>query len=161
MRLGHRTKPFQFSTMTSRKPGEVLEGLQMRPIPGISVSEKGPSYLIFSGRSGNRYTTDVAIALGIVILLFVLIIGSFAPPLLFLLPIALLPALPLRFDSSTMVAISAVVDPQTGATRVTAHGEASGALSASLDAYFASLPQAAVPAPASEDAPAAPAPTGQ
>lgn len=142
MQVGRRTKPFQYSTVTSRNATEVLEGLKLRPIPGIGIDEEGTSYLIFMSKRRYRYSTDVAVALGVLILLAILALSAWFVPILYFLWLALVPAIPLRFDHSAMVAVSAVENPDAPGTRITAHGEATVELSATLDAYFASLPPA-------------------
>src|SRR5437588_6659807 len=43
-----RTRPYQFSLITASAPADVLERLAERPLPGISVAERGESYIVLS-----------------------------------------------------------------------------------------------------------------
>ena len=88
----------------------------------------------------RRYGGDVAVLLGLAIVLAVLILTAVTPVLIVLLPLALLPGVPLLVDNRPDLAISAVAD-DLGGTRVTVHGQASSELAAALDAYLGSLPR--------------------
>ena len=126
-----RTRAYQFSLRTGKPPDDVLGEFAQRPMPGIAVAERGPNYLVLRPQQRRRYGGDVAVLLGLAIVLAVLIL---------LLPLALLPGLPLLIDNRPDLAISAVAD-DLGGTRVTVHGQASSELAAALDAYLGSLPR--------------------
>jgi hypothetical protein len=135
------TNPYQFSLRTSRVPGEVLDEVAGRPLPGIAVAERGTHYLVLRPRQRYRYGTDIAVGAAIVIVLAVLILTALNPFLIVLLPLAIVPALPLIFDHRPTLAVSAVIDDD-GSTRVTVHGEASAELAAAVDAFLGALPEA-------------------
>ena len=104
-------------------------------MPGIAVAERGPNYLVLRPQQRRRYGGDVAVLLGLAIVLAVLILTAVTPVLIVLLPLALLPGVPLLLDNRPDLAISAVAD-DLGGTRVTVHGQASSELAAALDAYL-------------------------
>jgi hypothetical protein len=135
---------YQFSLRTSRAPGDVLDEVAARPLPGIAVAERGTHYLVLRPTRRYRYGSDIAVGAAIVIVLAVLIATALTPVLIVLLPLAVLPALPLLFDHRPTLAVSAVVDDD-GGTRVTAHGEASSELAAAVDAFLGALPEAPPP----------------
>jgi hypothetical protein len=136
------TNPYQFSLRTSRDPGEVLDDVAARPLPGIAVSERGAHYLVLRPRQRSRYGSDIAVGISIAIVLAVLIATAMTPLLIVLLPLAVLPAVPLVLDHRRPdLAVSAVVDDD-GSTRVTVHGEASEELAAAVDAFLGALPDA-------------------
>ncbi|MDQ6856723.1 MAG: hypothetical protein M3Z57_06575 [Candidatus Dormibacteraeota bacterium] len=136
------TNPYQFSLRTSREPGEVLDDVAARPLPGIAVSERGPHYLVLRPRRRLRYGSDIAVGISIAIVLAVLIATAMTPLLIVLLPLAVLPGVPLLLDHRRPdLAVSAVVDDD-GSTRVTVHGEASEDLAAAVDAFLGALPDA-------------------
>jgi hypothetical protein len=135
-----RTRAYQFSLRTGKPPGDVLGEFAARRMPGIAVAERGPNYLVLRPQQRRRYGGDVAVLLGLVIVLAVLILTAVTPVLIVLLPLALLPAVPLLLDNRPDLAISAVAD-DLGGTRVTVHGQASSELAAALDAYLGSLPR--------------------
>ena len=137
------THPFQFSLRTSRAPSDVLDEIAARSLPGIEVSERGAHYLVLCPRRRTRYGTDIAVGVGVVIVLAVLIATAVTPIFIALLPLAVLPAVPLLLDHRPDLAMSAVVDDD-GATRVTVHGEASEELAAAVDAYLGGLPEPVV-----------------
>ena len=145
------TNPYQFSLRTSRDPGEVLDDVAARPLPGIAVSERGIHYLVLRPRRRSRYGSDIAVGIAIAIVLAVLIATAMTPVLIVLLPLAVLPGIPLLLDHRRPdLAVSAVVDDD-GSTRVTVHGEASEELAAAVDAFLGALPDAP-PVPAEVDA---------
>jgi hypothetical protein len=134
--------PYQFSLRTSRDPGEVLDDVAARPLPGIAVSERGAHYLVLRPRRRSRYGSDIAVGIAIAIVLAVLIATAMTPVLIVLLPLAVLPGIPLLLDHRRPdLAVSAVVDDD-GSTRVTIHGEASEELAAAVDAFVGALPDA-------------------
>ena len=135
-----RTRAYQFSLRTGKPPADVLGEFAARRMPGIAVAERGPNYLVLRPQQRRRYGGDVAVLLGLVIVLAVLILTAVTPVLIVLLPLALLPAVPLLLDNRPDLAISAVAD-DLGGTRVTVHGQASSELAAVLDAYLGSLPR--------------------
>ena len=136
------TNPYQFSLRTSRDPGEVLDDVAARPLPGIAVSERGAHYLVLRPRRRSRYGSDIAVGMAIAIVLAVLIATAMTPVLIVLLPLAVLPGIPLLLDHRRPdLAVSAVVDDD-GSTRVTVHGEASEELAAAVDAFLGALPEA-------------------
>jgi hypothetical protein len=144
-----RTQPYQHSLVTSSRPVEVLDRLAQRPLPGISVAERGDSYLVLSPVSRRRYGADIAVGAGIGIVLIVLILSAVTPVFVALLPLALGPAIPVLLDHRPEIAVSGMVEGE-GVTRVTAHGEATPELAAALDAFLGALPRpVAAPAPAS------------
>jgi hypothetical protein len=151
------SSPYQFSLRTSRFPGEVLDDVAARPLPGIAVTERGTHYLVLRPRRRYRYGPDIAVAVAIVIVLAVLISTAITPLLIVLLPLAGLPAIPLLLDHRPALAVSAVVDDD-GGTRVTVHGEASSELAAAVDAFLGALPDP--PPPQEEDGPDAVASIG-
>jgi len=139
-----RTRPYQFSLVTDRSPADVLSQLAQRSLPGISVAERGDSYLVLRPASRRRYGADLAVGAGLAIVLVVLILTAITPIFVALLPLAMAPAVPILLDHRPDLAVSALVeDPNV--TRVTAHGEATAELAAALDAYLGALPR---PAPA-------------
>ncbi|MBJ7609681.1 MAG: hypothetical protein JF887_09695 [Candidatus Dormibacteraeota bacterium] len=140
------TNPYQFSLRTSRVPGEVLDDVAARPLPGIAVAERGPHYLVLRPQRRYRYGSDIAAGAAVVIVLAVLIATALTPVLIVLLPLAALPALPLLLDHRPDLAVSAIVD-DGGGTRVTVHGEASSELAAAVDAFLGALPEAPPPPP--------------
>ena len=135
-----RTRAYQFSLRTGKAPEEVLGDFAQRPMPGIAVAERGPNYLVLRPQQRRRYGGDVAVMLGLAIVLAVLILTAVTPVFIVLLPLALLPGVPLLIDNRPDLAISAVAD-ELGGTRVTVHGQASSELAAALDAYLGSLPR--------------------
>lgn len=144
------SNPYQFSLRTSRFPGEVLNDVAARPLPGIAVAERGTHYLVLRPRRRYRYGADLAVAAAIVIVLAVLVATAITPLLIVLLPLAVLPALPLLLDHRPTLAVSAVADDD-GSTRVTVHGEASSELAAAVDAFLGALPEAPPPGQEDED----------
>ncbi len=124
----------------------MLREFAERRLPGISVAERGTNYLILRPQKRNRYGGDVAVLLGIVIVLAVLILTAISVVFIALLPVALLPAIPILLDHRPDLAISAVSDDDEGGTRVTVHGLATPELAAALDAYLGSLPRYVEPA---------------
>jgi hypothetical protein len=143
------TNPYQFSLRTTRLPGDVLDDVAARSLPGIAVAERGTHYLVLRPRRRYRYGSDMAVGAAIVTVLVVLIATALTPVFIVLLPLAALPALPLILDHRPDLAVSAVVDDD-GSTRVTVHGEASPELAAAVDAFLGALPEA--PPPAEEEA---------
>ncbi len=139
---GPNLVPYQFSVRTSRPPAEILDELSTRGVGGIGIDEKGSSYLVLRPHSRYRLTTDMAIGLGIGILIVVLVLTAITPVFVVLLPLGLTPAVPAFFDHRPMLAISAVIDEDGEATRVTVHGQAGLELAAALDAYLGALPAA-------------------
>ena len=136
------TNPYQFSLRTRRDPGEVLDDVAARPLPGIAVSERGAHYLVLRPRRRSRYGSDIAVGICIAIVLAVLIATAITPVFIVLLPLAALPAVPLLLDHRRPdLAVSAVIDDD-GSTRVTVHGEASEELAAAVDAFLGALPDA-------------------
>ncbi len=136
------TNPYQFSLRTSRDPGEVLDDVAARSLPGIAVSERGAHYLVLRPRKRSRYGSDIAVGFAIAIVLAVLIATAVTPVFIVLLPLAVLPGVPLLLDRRRPdLAVSAVVDDD-GSTRVTVHGEASEELAAAVDAFLGALPDA-------------------
>jgi len=123
----------------------VLDRLAARPLPGISVAERGDSYLVLSPVSRRRYGADIAVLAGVGIVLIVLILTAVTPVFVALLPLALGPAVPVLLDHRPEIAVSGTVEEE-GVTRVTAHGEATAELAAALDAFLGALPRP-VPAP--------------
>lgn len=151
------TSPYQFSLRTSRDPGEVLDDVAARTLPGIAVSERGTHYLVLRPRRRTRYGSDIAVGVSIAIVLAVLIATAMTPVLIVFLPLALLPGIPLLLDHRRPdLAVSAVVDDD-GSTRVTVHGEASEELAAAVDAFLGALPE---PEPIPADVDGAVASTG-
>jgi hypothetical protein len=138
------TNPYQFSLRTSRVPGDVLDEVAARPLPGIAVAERGTHYLVLRPRRRYRYGSDLAVGVAIAIVLVVLIATAWSPLLIVFLPLAALPAIPLLLDRRRPdLAVSAVIDDD-GGTRVTVHGEASEELAAAVDAFLGALPEAPV-----------------
>jgi hypothetical protein len=152
------SNPDQFSLRTSRFPGEVLDDVAARPLPGIAVAERGTHYLVLRPRRRYRYGADLAVGAAIVIVLAVLVATAITPLLIVLLPLAVVPAVPLLLDHRPALAVSAVADDD-GGTRVTVHGEASSELAAAVDAFLGALPEAPPPRE-EEDGPEAVASTG-
>ena len=142
------TSAYQFALRTPRDPRDVLNEVANRELGGIGVAERGKSYVVLRPRRRYRYSSDIAVVAGIAILLVVLISTAISPWLIIFSPLAFLPGVPLWFDHRPTLAVSAVVEEETGVTRVTAHGEASPELSAALDAYFSTLPVAPMDQPA-------------
>ena len=138
-----RTRPYQFSLRTGRTAEDVLNEFAERQLPGIVVAERGPHYLVLRPEGRRRYGGEVAVLLGIAVVLGVLILSAASVVLISLLPLSLVPALPLLFDNRPDLAISAVPDDH-GGTRVTVHGQATAPLAAALDAYLGSLPRLSV-----------------
>lgn len=132
---------------TARPAGEVLDEFAERRLPGFAVAERGENYLILHPQKRSRYGGDIAVMLGIAIVLAVLILTAVTPVFIALLPAALLPAIPMLLDQRPDLAISAVPE-DSGGSRVTVHGLASPELAAALDAYLGSLPRYVAPAPA-------------
>jgi hypothetical protein len=135
-----RTRAYQFSLRTGKPPSDVLGEFAARRMPGIAVAERGPNHLVLRPQQRRRYGGDVAVLLGLAIVLAVLILTAVTPVFVALLPLALVPAVPLLLDNRPDLAISAVAD-DLGGTRVTVHGQASSELAAALDAYLGSLPR--------------------
>ncbi len=156
------TRPYQSSLRTSRPPGEVLDDVAARPLPGIGVSERGAHYLVLQPRRRHRYGSDIAVGAAIVIVLAVLIATAASPLFIALLPLAVLPAVPLLLDHRPDLAVSAVADDD-GSTRVTVHGEASPELAAAVDDYLEALPDRPpeTGAHSEEPPPVAPAAAGE
>jgi hypothetical protein len=149
--------PYQFSLRTSRDPGDVLDDVAARPLPGIAVSERGTHYLVLRPRRRSRYGSDIAVGIAVTIVLAVLILTAMTPLFIVLLPLAVLPGVPLLLDHRRPdLAVSAVVDDD-GSTRVTVHGEASEELAAAVDAFLGALPE---PPPLPVELPAAVASVG-
>ncbi|MBV8302087.1 MAG: hypothetical protein JOY68_09230 [Candidatus Dormibacteraeota bacterium] len=136
-----RTRSYQFSLLTSRSADDVLAEFAARSLPGIGLAERGANYLILRPQQRRRYGGDIAAVAAIAIVLVVLMLTAVTPVLIVLLPLAFAPAVPLVLDHRPDLAISAVPDDESGATRVTVHGQASTELAASLDAYLGSLPR--------------------
>ena len=151
-------RPYQFSLRTPKPPRQVLEEIDARRLPGIGVAERGPHYMVLRPQPRYRYGGDIAVGLGIAIVMVVLISTAITPWLAIFLPLALLPGLPLLLDQRPDLAISAV-EEDAGATRVTVHGTASAELAAALDAYLGALPRFNRAAPAS-GMPGTPGPSG-
>jgi hypothetical protein len=136
------SNPYQFSLRTSRVPGDVLDEVAARPLPGIAVAERGTHYLVLRPRRRSRYGSDIAVGVAVAIVLAVLIATAWSPLFIVLLPLAVLPAIPLLLDRKRPdLAVSAVADDE-GGTRVTVHGEASEELAAAVDAFLGALPEA-------------------
>ncbi|MGH7722363.1 MAG: hypothetical protein ACRENL_05940 [Candidatus Dormibacteria bacterium] len=136
------TNPYQFSLRTSRGPGDVLDEVAARPLPGIAIAERGTHYLVLRPRRRSRYGSDLAVGMAVVIVLAVLIATAWSPLFIVLLPLAVVPAIPLLLDRRRPdLAVSAMADDD-GATRVTVHGEASDELAAAVDALLGALPEA-------------------
>lgn len=134
--------PYRLSLRTTRPPEAVLTDLESRDLAGVGVGEHGTHYLLLQDRHRRRYGADMAVFLGIGILLMVLIACAFRPLLILLLPLALAPALPLLIRRDrTLIAVSALPEAD-GVTRLTAHGEVTTELAGVLDAYFGALPVA-------------------
>jgi len=152
-RGGHRTRTYQFSLLTSRPPEDVLQEVGDRRLAGIGVAERGSSYLILRPEQRRRYGADLALLLGVAIVLGVLILTAVSPVFVVLLLLAPLPALPALLDHRPDLAVSAVPE-LPGATRVTVHGLASAELAAAMDAYLGSLPRWTPPAVAAAQTPA-------
>jgi hypothetical protein len=134
--------PYQFSLRTSRLPGDVLDEVAARPLPGIAVAERGTHYLVLRPKRRYRYGSDISVGIAVAIVLAVLIATAWSPVFIVLLPLAALPAVPLLLDRRRPdLAVSAVVD-DVGGTRVTVHGEASDELAAAVDALLGALPEA-------------------
>jgi len=140
-RRRNRTQPYQFSLLTNRPPDDALREFAERRLPGIGIVETGSNYLILRPERRHRYGGDVAVLLGVLIVLAVLILAAVSPVFVALLPLAVLPAVPVLFDHRPDLAISAVPDEEVGGTRVTVHGQASPELAAALDAYLGALPR--------------------
>ena len=84
-----RTRAYQFSLRTGKAPDEVLGEFAQRPMPGIAVAERGPNYLVLRPQQRRRYGGDVAVLLGLAIVLAVLILTAVTPVFIVLLPLAL------------------------------------------------------------------------
>lgn len=146
--------PYRISLTTTRPPDDVLADLGAQDMVGVGATERGTHYVLLEDRRRPRYGPDLAVGLGIAILLAVLIGYAFHPLIIALLPLALAPGIPLLVrDHRTLVAIGAVVESD-GMTRVTAHGQVSRELAAALDGYFGSLPPPDASAVASGPPPA-------
>jgi hypothetical protein len=141
LRRRNRTQSYQFSLLTNRPPEDALREFAERRLPGIGIAETGPNYLILRPERRHRYGGDVAVLLGVLIVLGVLILAAVSPVFIAFLPLALVPAAPVLLDHRPDLAISAVPDEEVGGTRVTVHGQASPELAAALDAYLGSLPR--------------------
>jgi hypothetical protein len=137
-----------------RPAEDVLHEFADRRLPGFAVAEEGQNYLILRPRKRHRYGAEMAVLLGIVLVLAILILTAITPVFIALLPIGLLPAIPVLLDNRPDLAISAVPH-EDGGTRVTVHGLASPELAAALDAYLGSLPRFVPPAPAAAPQPVA------
>src|ERR1700676_4718313 len=134
--------PYQFSLRNTRLPGDVLDEVAARPLPGIAVAERGTHYLVLRPKRRHRFGSDIAVAMAVAIALAVLIASAWSPAFIALLPRAVLPAIPLLLDRRRPdLAVSAVID-DFGGTRVTVHGEASDELAAAVDALLGTLPEA-------------------
>jgi len=132
--------PYRISLRTSRPADAVLADLTSQQVAGVGATERGSHYLLLQDLRRRRYGADLAVGIGIGILLAVLIGYAFRPVVIALLPLALVPGLPLLIrHNRTMIAISALAEPD-GWTRLTAHGQVSPPLAEALDAYFGSLP---------------------
>jgi hypothetical protein len=131
--------PYQFALHTSRSPEQVLGELDVRRLPGIGVAERGTHYLVLRPDRRFRYGADLAVGLGIAVVLAVLVATAATPLFIVLLPAALLPAIPLLLERRPDLAVSAIDDE--GVTMVTVHGQASPELAAALDAFLGALPQ--------------------
>ncbi len=133
--------PYQFSLRTTRTPGDVLDDVAARALPGIAVAERGAHYLVLRPRRRYRYGSDIAVGAAIVIVLAVLIATAVTPLFIVLLPLAVVPAIPILLDHRPDLAVSAVLDDDLS-TRVTVHGQASPQLAAAVDAFLGALPEA-------------------
>ena len=80
-----RTRAYQFSLRTGKPPDDVLGEFAQRPMPGIAVAERGPNYLVLRPQQRRRYGGDVAVLLGLAIVLAVLILTAVTPVLIVLL----------------------------------------------------------------------------
>lgn len=132
------TTPYQLAVRTSRPAEEVLGQLDLERLPGIAVAERGAHYLLLRPAKRFRYGADMAALLGLAIVVGLLIGAAVTPLVLAGLPAAFLPAIPLLLDHRPDLALSAIEDD--GATRVTAHGQASAELADYLDSYLGGLP---------------------
>ncbi len=145
-RLRRSTAPYQMAVRTVSRADEVLDQLDVRQVVGMAIAERGPHYLLLKPAKRFRYGADLAAALAIAIVLALLICSAITPLVLAGLPAAFLPALPLLLEHRPEMAISAIEDDD-GATRVTAHGQATEELAAFLDRYLGGLPPANDTAP--------------
>ena len=147
MAATNHTVPYQFSVRTSKEAGSVLDEVGARGLAGIGVAERGSSYVVLRPIPRYRYSSDAAIGIGLGILIVTLLLTAVTPVFIVLLPLALTPALPFYMAKHRpMLAVSALLDEDGTATRVTVHGQAGPELAAALDAYLGALP-AALPAP--------------
>jgi len=105
------TNPYQFSLRTSRVPGDVLDEVAARPLPGIAVAERGTHYLVLRPLSRHRFGSDLAAGAAVVIVMAVLIATAWNVVFISALPLAILPAIPLLLDRRRPdLAVSAVAD---------------------------------------------------
>jgi hypothetical protein len=148
---GHNATPIQLTQRTSRPASRLLDDLVMLDVPGAWVTERGSTYLVFSPREKERYTTGRAATLTVIAVFAILILTAVSALFIALLPLAALPLAPLLFHDQPLLAVGAMKD-DAGVTRVTVHGQAWGDLAVVLDAYLAHLPQ---PPEGAEDAPPA------
>lgn len=136
-------RPYQFSVLTSRQPTDVLEELATRRIEGFAIEELGPNHLILNMERPTRYGATQATFLAVALVLINLVAIAYVVPLSALLPVSIVgPYILLGLvhrHHRPIVAVSGVPEGD-GATRITAHGEVSAELAASLDAFFATLP---------------------
>ncbi len=136
-----KLRPYQLSVRTTRDAGTVLSELANRRIQGINVSEAGPNHIILHVGRKNRYTPLQAVFLAAILTLAVFVVSAYIVPVVALVAVTLVgPFLPLLRQALPIVAVSGVPEGND-ITRITAHGEVSPELAASLDAYFATLPQ--------------------
>ncbi len=135
---GTATVPYQIAVRTSLPAKDVLDHVDVTRVPGMTVAERGPHYLVLKAAQRFRYGADLAAGLAIAIVLVLLILTAVTPVVLVALPLAVLPAIPLLVDHRPDLAVSAIDDD--GTTRVTAHGEATADLAEYLDRYLDSLP---------------------
>ncbi|MGD0832988.1 MAG: hypothetical protein ABSA40_01000 [Candidatus Dormibacteria bacterium] len=130
--------PYQLAVRTGCPATVVLDQVEVNCLPGITVAERGPHYLVLRPEQRHRYGADLAAGLAIAIVLLLLIGTAITPLVLAGLPLAFLPAIPLLFDHRADLAVSAI--EEDGVTRVTVHGQASADLAAHLDAFLGTLP---------------------
>jgi len=129
-------------TLRSERPAQaVIDDLAQLNVADTRVAERGATYLVIAPPDRRHWGPGRAVALAAAICLAVLIGAAASVVVIAFLPLALLPFVPLLVEDLPMVAVGAVVDDD-GATRITVHGQAWGALRTALDAYLASLPPA-------------------
>ncbi|HXA27152.1 MAG TPA: hypothetical protein VN193_00240 [Candidatus Angelobacter sp.] len=146
------TTQYQFATLTSSPPAEVLDGIAGIDLPAdLSVTERGSTYLVI-GPKPSAYDARLAVALCTLLVLTVLILSAFSVVLIAFLPVAAVPLIPLLLRDSDDLAVGAVPDDRDGATRVTIHGQAPAKLTSALDLFLTHLP---VPPELSDEPPAA------